>query len=167
LQALLDEDARVDLEAPFDPWDDSNESNQDGVGPPDQEARQQPGLVDLTYRFSLVRFEPDDLLIHVSRLLPRLCFVLGWVAPANDEAASKFIQNGKALEHQLSDTARESLREDAYRRLGLAPDYGSTAPMDDDEALWADWEGDWAQLQAVVEYWDETVTAALKPPGGD
>jgi hypothetical protein len=52
--------------------------------------------MDLDYNFSLVRFAPDDLLVHVSRF-PRLCLVLGWVAPTNDEAASKFIQNGEAV----------------------------------------------------------------------
>ena len=151
----------------MEPWSDSNESNPDGVSPPEGEARQRPGFMDLEYRFSLVRFEPDDLLIQVSRLFPRLCFVLGWVAPANDEAASKFIQSGEVLEYWLSDSERESLRDDAYRRLGLSPDYGSTAPIDDDEALWADWEGDWAQLDTVVKYWDHTVAAALEPPPED
>jgi hypothetical protein len=164
LQALVHEDDRVGLDKPVDPWDDSNKSNPDGVGPPHAEARHHPGFMDLEYNFSLVRFEPDDLLVQVSRLFPRLCFVLGWVAPANDEAGSRFIQNGDVLERWLSDAERESLRDDAYRRLGLDPDYGSTAPPDDNEALWADWEGDWAQLQAVVECWADTVTAALKPP---
>ena len=149
----------------MEPWDDWNKSNPDGVNPPRAEARSDPGFMDLEYNFSLVRFDPEPLLICISGLFPRLCFVLGWVAPSADEAAGKFIHNGEMLEYWLSDSERESLRADACRRLGLSPDYGETAPMDDATGLSADIQGDWAQLDAVVKYWGDTVAAALKQPG--
>lgn len=165
LQSQLNEDARAGLDEPREPWDDWNKSNPDGVNAPEAEMRQDPGFMDLEYNFSLVRFDPEALLIRTSELFPRLCFVLGWVAPSADEAAGKFIHDGKMLEYWLSDDDRESLRADAYRRLGLSPDYGETAPMDDWTALSADVDGDWAQLDAVVKYWNDTVAATLKPPG--
>jgi hypothetical protein len=162
LQAQLDEGLREGLDAPREPWDDWNTSNPDGVNPPQAQARQDSRFMDLEYNFSLVRFDPEPLLVRVSELFPHVCFVLGWVAPSVDQAAGKFIHNGEMLEYWLGDSERESLRAEAYRRLGLAPDYGETAPMDDDVALQADVQGDWAQLKAVVEYWDEAVSAALQ-----
>jgi hypothetical protein len=162
LQAQLDEDARQGLDEPWEPWDDWNETNPDGVNPPQVEARRDSRFIDLEYNFSLVRFEPEPLLIRASELFPRLYFVLGWVAPNVDQAAGKFIHNGQMLEYWLSDTERETLRADAYRGLGLSPDYGETAPMDDDVALFADIQGDWAQLKAVVQHWDDTVARELE-----
>jgi len=85
--------------------------------------------------------------------------LLGVAAAAR---AGKFIHNGEMLEYWLSDSERETLRVEAYRSLGLSPDYGETAPMDDDVALFADIQGDWAQLKAVVEHWDETVARELE-----
>ena len=161
LQAQLNADARVGLDEPREPWDDWNESNPDGVNPPQAEARQDSRFIDLEYNFSLVRYDPEPLLIRISELFPRLCFVLGSVAPSVDESASKFIHAGEMLEYWMSDDDRESLRADAYRRLGLQPDYGETAPMDDSNALSADIQGDWAQLDAVVKYWDDAVAATL------
>jgi hypothetical protein len=130
LQAQLDEGLREGLDAPREPWDDWNTSNPDGVNPPQAQARQDSRFMDLEYNFSLVRFDPEPLLVRVSELFPHVCFVLGWVAPSVDQAAGKFIHNGEMLEYWLGDSERESLRAEAYRRLGLAPDYGETAPMD-------------------------------------
>jgi hypothetical protein len=86
LQALLSEDDQDGLPEPLDPWDDSD--TEYVVTEPDRHPRATAGCVDLIYDFSLARYEPNDLLIRVSKVFPTLSFVLGWVAPSNDEHTS-------------------------------------------------------------------------------
>src|SRR5262245_771922 len=50
----------------------------------DFEERLRFGMARRVYLFQLSQFEPDDLLIEVSKLYRRLCLVLGWVDPNTD-----------------------------------------------------------------------------------
>jgi hypothetical protein len=111
------------------------------------------GHAEKTYRFELSHYEPDLLLTEVSKLFPRLCFILGWVAPNVDEAASKFIRAGKVRLHRMSDSRREEIREGKCKEWG-------------EDSFEADIEGDWVMLDEIVEHWTPTVTATLKEVKG-
>jgi len=160
LQAQLPAEGQHGLDAPVEPWDDSSASNPSGVSAPETQARQIPGMTRLVYRFSLDGYEPDTLLIRVSKLFLHLCFVLGWVAPSVDDQTSRFIHNGHTLVYHASDRQKVSLRAKAYRRYGLSVDAASEST--DDGALWADVEADWALLDTVVKHWDGKVGRTLK-----
>ena len=90
----------------------------------------------------LSRYEPDLLLTKVSRLFPSLTFVLGWVAPSVDEAASKCIQNGKVTRYDLPADRVGDIRAAKYKEWG-------------EDCLDADWEADWEMLDEVVKHWDK------------
>jgi hypothetical protein len=49
----------------------------------------------------------------------------------------------------------ERIGSQAYRRYGLK--YADAPEIDDDNALWADIEGDWALLDTVVAHWNGRV----------
>ena len=66
-------------------------------------------MLGLEYDFSLARYERDELLIRASRKYPNLCFVLGWVAPSNDEHRSRFIHNGRTLIYDAPDARVDRL----------------------------------------------------------
>jgi hypothetical protein len=141
----------------MEPWDGSF-TNEDCVGPADEHVVATAGIGSLEYNFSLARYEPDGLLIRASRLFPRLCLVLGWVAPSNDEHRSRFIHNGYTLTFDASESEVHQLRSEAYGRYGI--DYDEAIDNDDYD-LSADVEGDWALLKLVVEHWDGTVHETL------
>lgn len=118
---------------PEEPWDlacDPREKLKDGS-------------VELTYRFQLARFEPDALIIAVSRLYPRLCFVLGCVAPNVDEQSSRLVHNGRSRMWRLSERHKKAL--------------GAKVPEETeenaDEVTWALAETDWAMMDEVVAHW--------------
>ena len=55
-----------------------------------------------------------------------------------------------------------SIRHAAYCRCGLSPEYvNEEAPDDDIDALLADFEGDLAAHDTVVNHWDEKVSSTL------
>lgn len=101
------------------------------------------------YRFMLSSYDPALLLIYVSKHFPRLCFILGCVAPNIDEAASKFITNGKARRYTMSSKRRREIRVNKYNEWG-------------EDCLDADIEADWVMLDAVVARWNTKFTTALK-----
>ena len=107
------------------------------------------GKAEKIYRFQLSRYEPDLLLRQVSKLFPCLTFILGWVAPNVDEAASKFIRNGTILRYIMSGDRRSDIRVSKYKEWG-------------EDCLDADWEADWLMLDEVVEHWDKARLQAAK-----
>ena len=82
------------------------------------------GNGEKNYGFMLTRYEPDLLLTEVSRLFPRLCFTLGWVAQNIDEAASKFIQNGKIKRYSMPDKRRRQIHASKYKEWGEERNHG-------------------------------------------
>ncbi len=104
------------------------------------------------YRFMLSRYEPDLLLIEISKLFPRLCFILGWVAPNIDEAASKFIRTGTARQYRMPGKRRSEIRASKYKEWG-------------EDCLDADIEADWVMLDEVVSRWDTILATVLKTVG--
>lgn len=86
------------LEEPIEePWDLV-------VDPP---SRVDDGTVELTYKFQLSKYEPEVLIIAMSRQYPRLCFVLGLVAPSSDEQSSLLIHNGRSWAWRLPGHRKE------------------------------------------------------------
>ena len=107
------------------------------------------GMVRRIYRFEQARYEPDELLGRLSARYPRLCFVLGWVAPNIGEAASKLIHKGTSRRFDLSEKRKDEIYPD----------------LDDEEyedvALEAEVEADWVALDEVVAHWAGTVRRIL------
>jgi hypothetical protein len=159
LLQLLPEDERGNFDEPVEPWHDTGDSFSDAVEPPEEESRQAPDWLELTYRFVLDRHDTDPLLIRTSALFPTLCFVLGWVAPNVDEQRSRFIHNGDTDTYELSDDQAESIRAENYLRYGTPP--ATAHESDDDNLLWAEIEADWAMLDVVVEHWEPQVARTL------
>jgi hypothetical protein len=108
-----------------------------------------PGVAQHTYRFE-TGWEPDRLLVELSSELPRLCFVLGSVDPASDTQESLFIHRGHLQRYRLSNKLKEAF----YARI---PEDASES-----ETLQAEWEADWAMLDAVMIHWDRKVAATTR-----
>lgn len=106
------------------------------------------GIVRRIYRFEQARYEPDELLVGLWARYPRLCFVLGWMAPDIEEA-SKLIHKGTARRYDLS----------AKRKDEIYPD------LDDEEnedvAFRRAAEADWVAIDEVVAHWAGTVRLIL------
>lgn len=109
----------------------------------DRARRMADGTVEITYRFQLKRYDPDDLIVAVSRQYPRLCFVLAAVGPSFDEQSSRFIHSGRSSLWRLP-AARKAVIFDAVPE-----------ETDDnaDEQYWALVEADWAMMEEVVVHW--------------
>ncbi|HXG51499.1 MAG TPA: hypothetical protein VNN77_08870 [candidate division Zixibacteria bacterium] len=108
------------------------------------------GNAEKIYRFQLAAYEPDLLLTAVSRLFPRLVFVLGWVAPAVDEAASKLIRNGTVRRYRMPGKRLHEIYAARYEEWG-------------EDCLDADIEGDWMALDEVVEHWRDCLPPMKAP----
>jgi hypothetical protein len=104
------------------------------------------GNGEKSYAFMSTRYEPDLLLTEVSKLFPCLCFILGWVAPNVDEAASKLIRNGTVKQYRMPGNQRSRIRASKYKEWG-------------EDCLEADIEADWDMLDEVVKHWDEMLTS--------
>jgi hypothetical protein len=101
--------------------------------------------VELTYKFQLSEFEPDDLILEVSKLYRRLCFVLGCVAPDVDEQSSRLIQAGRR--------SRE-WRLPAKRKAAIWKELVPEETDDNsDEVTWGLAEADWQFMDEVVAHW--------------
>jgi hypothetical protein len=114
----------------------------------------EPGMAEVTYRFQLYRGDFEAFLVEVSRVHPRLCFILGTVFPAGDQQESCFIHNGRKQSWTLPESQKEQLLADV-------PDDASETSSDDyedgyDEVFWALVHADWAMLDAVVDHWAGT-----------
>ncbi|MGH7393887.1 MAG: hypothetical protein ACREM3_31175 [Candidatus Rokuibacteriota bacterium] len=97
--------------------------------------------VELTYRFQLAESEPDALIIAVSKAFPRLCFVVGCVAPSVDEQSSCLIHNGRSWRWRLSGRQKKAI---------LATVTEETEENGDEVAL-ARAEADWAMMDEVID----------------
>lgn len=105
--------------------------------------RRRDGMVEVTYKFQLSRSEPDALILAVSMLYPRLCFVVGCVALDVDEQSSRFVHNGRSWRWHIPATRTEAI-------LARVPE--ETAE-NADEVLWAEAEAGWAMMDEVVAHW--------------
>jgi hypothetical protein len=125
-----------------EPWDLS-------IDPPE---RLEGGMIERIYRFQLRHYEPDPLLVEVSRQYPNLCFVLGWVDPNWDDQASRFIHVGRSPLYRLPQRRKRVLQ-------AAVPKDGDA---DDVEIFWASVHADWAMMDAVVSHWDTRSAAVLR-----
>ena len=108
--------------------------------------------VELTYKFQLAGFEPEDLIVDVSKVHPQLCFVVGCVAPNVDEQSSRLIHAGRSWRWRLPASRAEAIRT----RL-VPEDTGHNS----DELFWALAEADWAMMDEVVAHWQPKVEALV------
>jgi hypothetical protein len=118
----------------------------------DRPVRLKRGLIERTYRFQLRHYEPDTLLIKVSKQYARLCFVLGWVDPNSDDQASRFIHSGRSVLYRLPERRKRVLH-------ARVPEEGTA---DASEIFWALAAADWAMMDAVVAHWDKRVASVLR-----
>jgi hypothetical protein len=117
----------------------------------DRPVRLKGELIERTYRFQLRHYEPDTLLIKVSKQYARLCFVLGWVDPNSDDQASRFIHSGHSVLYRLPERRKRVLH-------ARVPAEGTA---NESEIFWALIEADWAMMDAVVAHWDRRAAAIL------
>jgi len=102
------------------------------------------GSREVTYKFQLSAFEPEHLIIRVSRLHPRLCFVIGCVAPNVDEQSSLLVHRGQTWQWHLP------LRRKNAIWKKLVPE--ETAD-NGDEVTWGLTQADWQMMDGVVGHW--------------
>jgi hypothetical protein len=101
------------------------------------------GTVEVTYKFQLSRFECAPLIVAISTRYPRLCFVLGCVAPSVDQQSSLFIHNG----HSWSWTLPNRRKRAIWAKVPKETNDNA------DEVTWRLAEADWAMMDAVVDHW--------------
>jgi hypothetical protein len=109
------------------------------------------GMVELTYKFLLSDGEPKPLLIELSRIYPRLCFVLGWVDPNSDDKAGCFIYKGRSKTWRLPTSHIRAI-------FALVP---AETDENEDEVSLAEDEAYWAIMDAVVNHWDQKAEETL------
>jgi hypothetical protein len=102
------------------------------------------GSREITYKFQLSAFEPEEMVIEVSRLYPRLCFVSGSVAPSVDEQSSVLAHNGRSWKWRLPVRQKNAI----WKKM--VPE--ETAD-NGDEVSWALAEADWKMMDEVVTHW--------------
>jgi hypothetical protein len=114
----------------------------------------EPGMAEVTYNFQLKWGDLEAFLVEVSRVYPRLCFILGTVFPAGDEQESCFIHDGRKQSWTLPASQKEILLADVPDDADetSSPDYKDGY----DPVLWALIHADWAMLEAVVDHWAGT-----------
>jgi hypothetical protein len=105
-------------------------------------------MIRRVYRFEQRGYEPDGLLRRLSAMYPRLCMVLGTVAPNVDEQCSILIHQGRSERHDLP-RAR-------HARL-----YGRIRDDDSPETTLAYIEADWRALDEVMRNWRKRVREIL------
>lgn len=102
-----------------------------------------------SYSFMLNYYDPELLLIEVSKIFTRVCFILGWVAPHADQAGSELIRKGAARRYNMSGKRRSEIRASKYKEWG--------------EDCWeADIEANWLMLDEVVSRWDTNLAKIFK-----
>ena len=115
------------------------------------------GSRELTYKFQLSAFEPEDLIIRVSRLYPHLYFIIGCVAPSVDAQSSLLVHNGQSWQWRLPVRRKNAI----WNKLA----HGKTDD-NSDELTWGLAEADWQMIDEVVEHWrlkvDTLMGRALK-----
>ena len=110
----------------------------------DRARRLKDGSLELTYRFQLSAFEPDDLIVEVAKVYPRLCFVIGCVAPNVDEQSSRLVHGGRSWGWRLSSRRKEAIWKQ------LVPE---ETDDNNDELLWGEVQADWQMMDEVVAHW--------------
>jgi hypothetical protein len=118
----------------------------------DPARRFKDGSLELTYKFQLSRFEPETLIIDVSRVHSQLCLVLGCVAPHVDDQSSLLVHAGRSWRWRLPARHAEAIRSK------LVPE---ATGDNDDEVFWAEAEADWALMDEVVGHWHPKVEALV------
>ena len=105
----------------------------------------------VTYKFQLSAFEPEDLIIEVSRLYPRLCFVIGCVASSTDTQSSLLVHNGRSWCWCLPVGRKNAI----WKKL--VPE---ETEDNSDDVSWGLSQADWQMMDEVVTHW-QTRTDAL------
>lgn len=110
----------------------------------------EPGMAEVAYSFQLHRGDLEAFLLQLSRVYPRLCFILGTVAPSVDQQESCFVHDGRMQSWTLPESQREKL-------LAAVPEIPDDASSEEeDEEFWALVEADGAMMHAVVDHWAGT-----------
>jgi len=119
--------------------------------------RLKDGSLEVTYKFQLSAFEPEDMIIQVSRLYPQLCFVIGCVAPSVDAQSSLLAHHGRSWQWRLPVRRKNAI----WKKL-----VPKETEDNSDEVTWGLAEADWQMVDEVVAHWrprmDTLVARALK-----
>jgi len=128
-----------------DPWDLV-------IDPP---RRFRDGTIEITYRFQLDAFEPENLIAAASTMFPRLMYVLGTVAPSADEQSSLLAHAGKVRRWRISNRIKEPI---CAKIPEETEDNG-------DEVLWALAEADSKMMDEVMNHWKKKVDEIIVQSG--
>ena len=96
--------------------------------------------------FQLHRGDLEAFLVQISRVFPRLCFILGTVEPSLDQEESCFVHDGRKQSWTLPASQKEKLR-------AAVPE---ETDDNEDDVFWALVWTDWAILDALVDHWAST-----------
>ena len=110
------------------------------------------GMVEVEYGFLMARYDPEPVLVEVSRIFPTLCFVLAWVDSNSDTEGSSFIHKGRRQSWALPKAMKARLQAQIRTE-----NVGS-----DDEIDVACWEADSKILTALVEHWNTKSEKVLR-----
>jgi hypothetical protein len=147
LLAALPEKLADTISEPQEPWDL-------GVDGPELMA---DGTTEFAYRFQLDDFTCEDLIVAVSTMYPRLCFVLGTVAPNVDEHSSLMAHSGKVWRWNLSNRLHGII-------TAKIPE---ETEENEDDVFWALTQADWEMMDAVVDHWKKKVAKIFSEIGSE
>ena len=116
-----------------------------------EQCRLRDGTVEVTYKFQLSEFECEPLIVAVSKLYPRLCFVLGCVASFVDQQSSLFIHDGQTWSWDLP----------SRRKAAIWVKVPEETNDNADQVTRALAEADWAMMDEVVDHWTPKATQAM------
>lgn len=114
--------------------------------------RHKDGTRELDFAFQLDSFECESLVVAVSRLYPRLCFVLGTIAPSVDEHSSLLAHNGRCWRWKIPTKRAEEI----FKKI-----VPQETEENADEVDYAYYEMDWVMMDEVVDHWKSKVQDLL------
>ena len=116
-----------------------------------EQRRLRDETVEVTYKFQLSGFECEPLIVAVSKLYPRLCFVLGCVASFVDQQSSMFIHTGQSWSWNLP----------SRRKAAIWAKVPEETDDNADAVTRALAEADLAMIDEVVGHWTPKATQVM------
>lgn len=110
------------------------------------------GSREVTYKFQLSTFEPEELIITVSRLYPWLCFVIGCVACDMEVESSRLVHNGRSWRWRLPVGRGNAI----WKKL--VPE---ETEDNSDDVFWGVTEAEWQIMDEVVAHWQPRMDALM------
>ena len=109
------------------------------------------GFKRATYKIDVYDSDPTDVFVRVSALWRRLAFLFVTAEPNSDWYGCDFITGGRLRSYRVPDRTRSQIRRAKYRYYRVPyPDGGGDDSLEDV----ADFEADWAIMDASEAHWE-------------